>query len=99
MLPPQRGSYTLPAGTRSLVPTETLRSADTSTPRQPSIEEHGQPHNYTEQYSGYPAWALLPREVTVGGADSTRNILGHRLIHRITADSPTQLVGNTGLAF
>ena len=47
----------------------------------------------------YPAWALLPREVTVGGADSTRKILGHRLIHSITANSPTQLVGNTGLAF
>jgi hypothetical protein len=56
MLRPQRGSKTLPstlpAGSRSLVPTETLRSAHTSTPRQPSIEEHGQPHNYTEQYSG-----------------------------------------------
>jgi hypothetical protein len=47
----------------------------------------------------YPAWALLPREVTVGGADWTRTILGYRLIHRITANSPTQLVGNTGLAF
>jgi hypothetical protein len=46
-----------------------------------------------------PRLATTATRGTVGGADLTRNILGHSLIHRITANSPTQLVGNTGLAF